>query len=136
MSSATLYLALAMIWLFILSTVLLRSPKLRLILGDITMFLVRTFALTFGWIFVSVVYLPIMFFNLCNPFVPYDGSAELEKHRPKLKERKKFDLSIYKVSDYDFDKRFSPVLKKKDEGHGSGHSGKDSDSDWEKIEGN
>ena len=138
MSSSTiclcLYLAFAMTWLFLVANNLVRASRLLSILGDLIMSVVRALAFAVGWIFVSVVYVPIQLFNLCNPFVPYDNSDE-EEARPKLDARKKSDLSIYKVSDIDFNKRFSPATKKEDEGQGSGVSSKDSDSEWEKIEG-
>jgi hypothetical protein len=120
------YIALAITWLLILTTALHRFPKFRLIFSEAIMFVVRRLALTFGWIFVSAVYVPIHLFNYYSPFVPYDSSKD---EKPKAKATN-HDLSKYKVSDYDFTQRFPPVFKEDDDDDTGG-----SESEWVKVGG-
>lgn len=130
------YLALAAISATILVTFGIRFPKLRLVAGDVIMFFVRHFALLFRRVFVATVLFPLYFFRRCHPSVPYH-SANDEEPKPMVT---KFDPSKYKVSDYDFSKRFRPVSDRDDEDETggpeeeTGGSKNDSDSDWVELE--
>ncbi|KAH8906274.1 hypothetical protein BR93DRAFT_998488 [Coniochaeta sp. PMI_546] len=103
------YLALITTILTIFITAFLLSPKFRVLFGDTVMVFVRAFALAVGWAFVAVLYLPIQLFNFCCPFVPYDSTKE------DMEKNNKVDLSIYKVSNYDFSQRFAPAFDEDDE---------------------
>lgn len=124
-----LYLTLAAIWLMIFAIWGTRFPKLRLVFGDAIMFVVRHFALLFGWMFVFMVYFPIRLFNRYFPAVPYHRTKD-ESPKPR---HIKLDLSKYKVSDYDFSQRFSTVFED-DEDDNTASQATDSDSDWVKLE--
>lgn len=104
-----LYLAIGITIFTTFVIAFVRLSKSRILFGDLVMFFVRALALTVGWMFVVMLYLPIQLFNFWHPFIPYHHTQE------EMDNNNKVDLSIYAVSDYDFSQRFAPTFAEDDD---------------------